>query len=64
MSTELRRIIKEMSNYETTIQDDPLVLLKTIEQQVHVPSRAVYLTLTLDMFQSQVGHFFCPSLFL
>ena len=47
MSTELRRIIKEMPNYETTILDDPLVLLKTIEQQVHVPSRAVYPTLTL-----------------
>ena len=47
MSTELRRIIKEMPNYGTTIRDDPLVLLKTIEQQVHVPSQAVCRTLTL-----------------
>ena len=47
MSSELKRIIKEMSDYETVILDDPLKLLETIEQQVHVPSRAVYPTLTL-----------------
>ena len=36
-----------MSQFEETILDNPLELLKTIEHQVHVPSRAVYPTLTL-----------------
>ena len=47
MSTELKRIIKEMPNFDTAILDDPLELLKPIEQYVHVPSRAVYPTLAL-----------------
>ena len=46
-STELRRIIKEISGFSTSILDSPLELLRTIKQQMHVPSRAVYPILTL-----------------
>ena len=47
VSSDRRRIIKEMSQFDGTILDDPLALLKAVEHQVHVPSRAVYPTLTL-----------------
>ena len=40
-------MIKELPDYESKIQDDPIELLKAIENQVHVPDRAVYPTLTI-----------------
>ena len=43
----MRRIIKEISGFSTSILDNPLELLRTIKQQMHVPSRAVYPILTL-----------------
>ena len=46
-SSELKVNIKDMSRFDTYIRDDPLCLLQNIEHLMHVPMKAVYLTLTL-----------------
>ena len=46
-STEFKRMIKKILIFATTICDDILVLLETIEQQVHVLNRVVCPLLTL-----------------
>ena len=44
---EVQVAIKEMSDYETRIRDEPLELLKEIESLMHTPERAKYPPLTL-----------------
>ena len=39
--------IKEMSDFDTTVRDDPLELLDRIERFMHTPERAKYPALTL-----------------
>ena len=46
-SKEMKRVIEELPDYTSIIQDNPIELLKAIERQVHVPDRAVYPTLTV-----------------
>ena len=46
-SKEMQRTIKEVSDYDTRILDDPLELLKEIERLVHVPRKAEYPTIAL-----------------
>ena len=49
-SSELRRAIKELPNFDvgtTKIRDDPLMLLETIENLMHTPEKAKYPVLTI-----------------
>ena len=39
--------IKEMSDYDTAVHNEPLELLKRIETLMHTPERAKYPSLTL-----------------
>ena len=53
-TSELKVTIKEMSRCETQARDDPLYLLQTVEQLMHVPMKAIYPTLTLIETMSSV----------
>ena len=44
---EMQIALKELSNFEVDVLDNPLQLLEEIERLMHVPRRAVYPTLAL-----------------
>ena len=46
-SKDIQRTIKEMSTYENTILNNPLVLLSTVEDLMHTPEKAKYPTLAI-----------------
>ena len=45
-SKEIQIALKEMPDFDTAINKDPLVLLEEIEELMHTPERAKYLSLT------------------
>ena len=45
-SKELQNAIKEMPDYESAVNGEPLVLLERVEQLMHTPERAKYPSLT------------------
>ena len=45
-SKDLQVAIKEMPDYETAVNKEPLVLLERVEQLMHTPERARYPSLT------------------
>ena len=49
-SSTMQLVIKEQSDFETRICDNPLELLIKIEKIIYVPMRLVYLVLTLILF--------------
>ena len=46
-SRDLQVAIKEMSDFETTVRDNPVELLDRVEKFMHTPERAKYPALTL-----------------
>ena len=46
-SKEVQVAIEEISNFDSSIENDPLELLKEVETLMHVPQRAKYPPLTL-----------------